>query len=38
MLGGSIAFEEPGQGTRIVLSAPLNLLRQGKERRMAASG
>jgi two-component system, NarL family, sensor histidine kinase UhpB len=38
MLGGSIAFEEPGKGTRVALSAPLHLLRQGKERRLAASG
>ena len=38
MLGGTIAFEEPNPGTRIVLSAPLHLLRQSKERRLAASG
>ena len=38
MLGGTIAFEEPERGTRIVLTAPLNLLRQGNGRRMAASG
>ena len=31
MLGGTISFEEPGQGTRIVLSAPLHLLRRAKE-------
>ena len=40
MLGGTINFEEPGRGTRIVLSAPLHLLRQSKDRRSkeAASG
>jgi PAS domain S-box-containing protein len=32
MLGGTIIFEEPGAGTRIVLSAPLNLLRQSKDK------
>jgi two-component system sensor histidine kinase UhpB len=32
MLGGTIAFEEPGQGTRIVLTAPLHMLRQTKEK------
>jgi signal transduction histidine kinase len=32
MLGGTIAFEEPGAGTRIVLSAPLHLLRQSKDK------
>lgn len=32
MLGGTIAFEEPGPGTRIVLSAPLHLLRQAKDK------
>jgi PAS domain S-box-containing protein len=32
MLGGAVAFEEPGQGTRIVLTAPLHLLRQSKEK------
>jgi two-component system, NarL family, sensor histidine kinase UhpB len=32
MLGGTINFEEPGAGTRIVLSAPLHLLRQSKEK------
>lgn len=32
MLGGSIAFEEPGTGTRIVLSAPLHLVRQSKDK------
>ena len=30
MLGGSVAFEEPGVGTRVVLSCPLNLLRSGR--------
>ena len=30
MLGGTISFEEPGTGTRIVLSAPLHLLRPPK--------
>jgi PAS domain S-box-containing protein len=32
MLGGTIAFEEPGAGTRIVISAPLNLLRQPRDK------
>jgi PAS domain S-box-containing protein len=32
MLGGTINFEEPGAGTRIVLSAPLHLLRQSKDK------
>ena len=32
MLGGTINFEEPGAGTRIVLSAPLSLLRQSKDK------
>lgn len=32
MLGGTINFEEPGTGTRIVLSAPLHLLRQSKDK------
>lgn len=30
MLGGTLSFEEPGRGTRVVLSAPLHLLRQSK--------
>jgi PAS domain S-box-containing protein len=30
MLGGTVNFEEPGKGTRIVLAAPLHLLRQSK--------
>jgi hypothetical protein len=39
MLGGTLSFEEPGPGTRIVLSAPLHLLRQTKDKkRLAASG
>src|SRR5690606_34807419 len=38
MLGGNIAFEEPGQGTRVVLTAPLHMLRPSKEKRVAASG
>lgn len=32
MLGGTINFEEPGAGTKIVLSAPLHLLRQSKDK------
>ena len=32
MLGGTVAFDEPGQGTRIVLTAPLHLLRQSREK------
>ena len=32
MLGGTINFEEPNPGTRIVLSAPLHLLKQSKDR------
>lgn len=39
MLGGTVAFEEPGVGTRIVLTAPLSVLRQSrKTERQAASG
>ena len=38
MLGGTIAFEEPGTGTRIVLTAPLHLLRQSKEKKRVAAG
>jgi len=38
MLGGSVSFEEPGRGTRIVLTAPLNLVKAPKEKRLAASG
>jgi two-component system sensor histidine kinase UhpB len=39
MLGGTLSFEEPGPGTRIVLAAPLHLLRQTKDKkRLAASG
>jgi nitrate/nitrite-specific signal transduction histidine kinase len=39
MLGGSISFDEPGSGTRIMLTAPLHLLRQSKDKkRLAASG
>jgi len=32
MLGGTVSFEEPGRGTRIVLTAPLHVLRQSKEK------
>jgi signal transduction histidine kinase len=32
MLGGTISFEEPGAGTRIVLAAPLHLLRPSRDR------
>ena len=32
MLGGTINFEEPNPGTRIVLSAPLHLLKQTREK------
>lgn len=38
MLGGNVAFEEPGQGTRVVLTAPLHMLKPAKEKRLAASG
>ena len=30
MMGGSVAFEEPGVGTRVVLSCPMHLLRPGR--------
>jgi signal transduction histidine kinase len=30
MMGGTVAFEEPGSGTRVALACPLNLLRPGK--------
>lgn len=36
MLGGTINFEEPGAGTKIVLTAPLSLLRQSRQKRMAS--
>ena len=36
MLGGTLNLEEPGTGTRIVLSAPLHLLRQTKEKMIRA--
>jgi two-component system sensor histidine kinase UhpB len=32
MLGGTVSFEEPGKGTRIVLTAPLSMLRRSKEK------
>jgi two-component system sensor histidine kinase UhpB len=32
MLGGTVNFEEPGKGTRIVLTAPLSMLRRSKEK------
>ena len=32
MLGGTINFEEPDRGTRILLSAPLHMLRQSKDK------
>ena len=32
MLGGTIVFDEPDQGTRIVLTAPLHMLRQSKDK------
>lgn len=38
MLGGTINFEEPGPGTRIVLSAPLSLLRQSRQKRLEVGG
>jgi signal transduction histidine kinase len=33
MLGGTVAFEESKPGTRIVLAAPLHLLRQTKDKK-----
>lgn len=30
MMGGTVAFEEPGVGTRVALACPLNLLRPGR--------
>lgn len=35
MLGGDVVFEEPGRGTRIVLTAPLQMLKPPKEKRLA---
>jgi len=32
-LGGTISFEEPGKGTRVVLSAPLQMLRHSSDSR-----
>ena len=36
MLGGTVAFEESRPGTRIVLAAPLHLLRQTKDKKRQA--
>ena len=36
MLGGTVAFEESKPGTRIVLAAPLHLLRQTKDKKRQA--
>lgn len=30
MMGGTVSFEEPGVGTRVVLSCPMHLLRPGR--------
>src|SRR5215831_8838895 len=30
MMGGTVAFEEPGTGTRVALACPIHLLRQGR--------
>jgi PAS domain S-box-containing protein len=38
MLGGNINFEEPRKGTKIVLTAPLHLLKQPKEKKRLAVG
>ncbi len=38
MLGGNVAFEEPGKGTKIVLTAPLHMLKPAKEKRVAVGG
>jgi signal transduction histidine kinase len=32
MLGGTLNFDEPGTGTRIVLAAPLHLVKQAKDK------
>jgi two-component system sensor histidine kinase UhpB len=33
MLGGNVSFEEPGQGTKIVLTAPMQMLKASKDKR-----
>jgi PAS domain S-box-containing protein len=39
MLGGKVAFEEPDRGTKIVLTAPLHMLKPTKDKkRLAVSG
>jgi PAS domain S-box-containing protein len=39
MLGGDVAFEEPGKGTKIVLTAPMHMLKPSKDKkRLAVSG
>ncbi len=38
MLGGTVNFEEPDQGTRIVLAAPLTMVRRSRSTRFAANG
>lgn len=35
MIGGTVSFEQPARGTRVVLSAPLNLLRANPAARRA---
>jgi two-component system sensor histidine kinase UhpB len=36
MMGGSVSFEEPGVGTRVVFSCPLSLLRDRNQQRRSA--
>ena len=38
MLGGKVAFEEPTRGTKIVLTAPLHLLKPAKDKKRLAVG
>jgi len=32
MMGGTLAFEEPGTGTQVLFTCPLQLLRQARSR------
>lgn len=38
MLGGKVAFEEPDRGTKIVLTAPLHMLKPTKDKKRLAAG
>ena len=38
MLGGKVAFEEPDRGTKIVLTAPLHMLKPSRDKKRLAVG